>query len=179
MKPNEYPITTPSHKNHLSLFSSYKVFVSDSSSGHGTQFCNPHSKLLLEKSLDHSWCPFDHQLESYQWACCYSHSKQTIVATLQVIVELSLIICYVTSPNSIGSLSHQDLSVHSHGGCYVRCWEVLDPSICLMMLGSHQKVVSLTSLTESRVQGYGLTDLVSTSSNSLSNHYTLARWWKY
>ena len=132
-----------------------------------------------QKSLDHSWCPFDHQLESYQWACCYSHPKQTIVAALLVIVELSLIICYVTSPNSLVSLSHQDLSVHSHGGCYVRCWEVLDPSICLMMLGSHQKVVSLTSLTESRVQGYGLTDLVSTSSNSLSNHYTLARWWKY
>ena len=51
MKPNEYPITTPSHKNHLSLFSSFKGFVSDSSSGHGTQFCNPHSKLLLAKKF--------------------------------------------------------------------------------------------------------------------------------
>ena len=89
-----------------------------------------------------------------------------------MIVELSLIICYVTSPNSLGSLSHQDLSVHSHGGCFVRCWEVLDHSICLMMLGSHQKVISLTCQTKSRVQGYGLIDLISISSNSLSNHFS-------
>ena len=47
MKPNEYPITTPSHKNHLSLFSSFKGFVSDSSFGHGTQICIPHSRLLF------------------------------------------------------------------------------------------------------------------------------------
>ena len=51
MKPNEYPITTPSHKNHLSLFSSFKGFVHDSSSRHGTWIYIPHSKLLLAKKF--------------------------------------------------------------------------------------------------------------------------------
>ena len=175
MKPNEYPITTPSHKNHLSLFSSFKGFVSDSSSGHGTQFCNPHSKLLLAKEFGSFMVSI--------WPPTGILPVSLLLLTSKTDNYCSFAsdcgICYVTSPNSLGSLSHQDLSVHSHGGCFVRCWEVLDHSICLMMLGSHQKVISLTCQTKSRVQGYGLIDLISISSNSLSNHYTLARWWKY
>ena len=50
-KPNEYPISTPPHKNHLSLFSSFKCFVGDSSSRHGTWIYIPHSRLLLPKKF--------------------------------------------------------------------------------------------------------------------------------